>query len=154
VFTRVDTGPYPEPDESNPLTHTHPVYLRSNLIFSHILVGFTSYLFPLDSPTNILYARLTSPMRAHSYHLINFVAVIIFGDEFKSRSSSLRSFLQPPVPSIFRPSKYSPRYPFLRHPESVLFLQVDRPRFTPIKITGKIIVLYVLTICPAQRSRT
>ena len=40
--------------------------------------------------------------------------------------------------------KYSPQHPILTHPQPMFLPQCEQPSFTPIKNTGKIIVLYVL----------
>ena len=41
-------------------------------------------------------------------------------------------------------SKYSPQHHILKHPQLPFVPQCQRPSFTPIKTTGKIIVLYIL----------
>jgi hypothetical protein len=59
------TGPYPEPDQSNP---SHPISLKSILISStHLRLGLPSGLFPSGFPTNILYTFLFSPIRGFYY---------------------------------------------------------------------------------------
>jgi hypothetical protein len=58
------TGPYPEPDRSNPY---HPILslVRSILILStYLRLGLLSGLFPSGFSTNILYAFLFYPIRA------------------------------------------------------------------------------------------
>jgi hypothetical protein len=88
------TGPYPEPDRSIP---SHPISLRYILIFStHLRFGLPSGLFPSGFPTNILYAS-SSP---HSCYMLYPSHPPRLGEEYKLWSSSLYSFLQPPVTSF------------------------------------------------------
>jgi hypothetical protein len=86
----------------NPI-HTTPSYLRHILIlFTHLLLGFLSGLFPSGFSTNILYVFLFSLIHttcpAH-LNLLDFITSIILGEEYKWWSSSLCSFLQSPVAS-------------------------------------------------------
>jgi hypothetical protein len=52
------------------------------------------------------------------------------GEQYRSWSSSLCSFLHSPVP--LRP-KYSPQHPILKHPHPTLIPQCQGPSFTPIQ---------------------
>jgi hypothetical protein len=53
--------PSTEQHQSSPY---HPITLRSILIlFTHLLLGLPSGIFPSGFPTNILYAFLFSPIR-------------------------------------------------------------------------------------------
>jgi hypothetical protein len=89
---------------------------------------------------------LFSPIRttwpAHLI-LLDLIIVLILGEEYKSQSFSLCSFLPPP-PSLH----LSLVHPVLRHPQSLFRYQVSHPYRT----TGKIIVLYIL-ICKFFDSR-
>jgi hypothetical protein len=90
------TCPYPEPNETNPHP-PNPVSLRSIfMLSSHLRLGLRSGLLPSGLPTKMLYAPLTSPMRAHLI-LLALITLTILGEEYKPCSSSLCSFLQPPV---------------------------------------------------------
>jgi hypothetical protein len=77
----------------NPV-HTTPSY--------QLCLGLSSSFFPYGVPIQILYALLFSPICATCpAHLIllDLITLIILGEEYKLWSTSLRSFLQPPVTS-------------------------------------------------------
>ena len=92
--------PYPDSDRSSPYPQTH-LKIQLNIILPSTF-GFPSGLFPSGFPTKTLYTPLHSPIRATCpSHLIllDFITRKIFGEEYRSLSSSLCTFLHSLVPS-------------------------------------------------------
>ena len=140
------TCPIPEPDQSCPRTHDNS--WRSVLILSsHLRLGLPSGLFPSGFSTKNLYTPLPSPTRAtcpaHPI-LLDFITQKVLGEENRSLSSSLCSFLHSPVtssllgPNILLNTLFS-NILSLRS-SLIVSDQVSRP----YKTTGKIIVLYIV----------
>jgi hypothetical protein len=82
-------------------TSPHPISQRAILIlFTEIRLGLHRGLFPCRFLTYNLYVFLFFPIRAtcptHLIHLY-FISLIMLGEEYKSRSSSLCSFLNRPA---------------------------------------------------------
>jgi hypothetical protein len=130
----------------NPV-HTTPSYLRSILISTHLRLGLPSGLFPSSFPTNILHAFLFSQIRATCLAhriLFDFTNLTILGEKYKLWSSSLCSFLQPPVtsslfgPNILLNTLFSDTLSLCSS------LNVRRQVPHPYRTTGKIIVLHIL----------
>ena len=113
--------PYPEPVHSSPCPH--PTSSKSILILSSLLrLGLLSDIFPSGFPTKALYASLFSLNRATCLAhpiLLDFITRRILGEEFRSLSSSLCSFLYFPVTS----SLLGPNILL-----NTLFLNTFRPR--------------------------
>jgi len=75
----------------------HPTSWRSILILSsHLLLGLPSGLFPSGFPAKPLYTPLLSPIRATcpARLILEFITGTILGEQYRSLSSSLCSFLQ------------------------------------------------------------
>ena len=98
--------------------------------------------FPQVTPTKFLYTPLLSPVRATCpAHLIllYFITRTIFGEQYRSLSPSLRSFLHSPVTPSLLGSNIPLNILSLRSS-----LNVSDQFSHPYKTTGEIIILYVL----------
>ena len=127
---RLATCPYPEPDQSTPCPHSSS--WRSVLMLSsHLRLGLPSGLFSQVSPPQPSHFPHTCYMPTHI--LLDLIAQIIFGDEYRSLSSSLYSFLHSPVPLSLLGPNISHQHPILKHPQPTFFPQCERPSFTPIQ---------------------
>jgi hypothetical protein len=139
------TGPSPKPDQSSPY---HTSYLRSILILStHLRLGLSSGPFPSGFPTNTLYAFFCYLIRATCpAHLIlpDFIFLIIHCEEYKVWSSSLCSFLQPPVTSSLSGPNILLNTLFSNTLSLCSSLNVRDQVSHPYRRTGKIIVLCIL----------
>jgi hypothetical protein len=88
------TCPYPAPARSTPCPHIH-----LNIVL-HIRLGLPSGHFPAGHSTKTLYTPLLYPICATCpTHLIllYFITRTILGEEYRSLSSSLCSYLHSPV---------------------------------------------------------
>jgi len=104
-ITALTTVRHLSPSWASPIqsVYLHPTSWRCILILStHLRLGLPSGLFPSGFPTKTLYNPPSSPIRATCpAHLIllDFITRTIWGEEYKSRSSTLCNLLHSPVTS-------------------------------------------------------
>jgi len=125
----------------------HPTSWRSILILSSYLrLGLPSGLLPSGFPTNILYTPLFYLMHATcptQLILPNLITQTIFGEEYRSFSSSLYSFLHSVVTSSLLGPNILLNTLFSNNLSLHSYLNVRDQVSHPYE-TGKIIVLYIL----------
>ena len=95
------TCPYPEPDQSSPCPY-HTSWRLVLILSCHLRLDLPSVLFRSGPDTKTLYAPLLSPIRATClahFILLDFITRIVFGEEYRTLSTSLCSLLHSPVPS-------------------------------------------------------
>ena len=131
-------------------TPPHLTSWRSILILSsHLRLGLPSGHFPSSFPIKILYKPLPSPIRAtFPAHLIlfNFITQTILGEEYRSWSPSLCSFLHFPLTSsLFGQNMFLDTL-FPNNVSLPSSINVSDQVSHPHKTRGKIIVLYILNL--------
>ena len=92
--------------------------------------------FPQFSPPKPCIHLSSHPIRATSpaHHiLLDLITRTLLGEEYRSLSFSLRSFLHSPRYIVPLGPKYSPQHPILKHPQPTFLPQCQRPSFTPIQ---------------------
>ena len=150
VHHHLQNSPPPAPilDQINPVYTPQTTSPRSSLISSsHRRLGLPSGLFPPDFPTKTLHTTLLYSVRATCpAHLIllKFITQIIFGEEYRSVSSSLCGLLNYPIISSLLSPNTLLKTLFTDTLRIRSSLSVCHQVSHPYKTTGIIIVLYIL----------
>jgi len=102
-----------------------------------------SLRFPHQNPVYACPHPVRATCPAHLI-LLDFITRTILGEQYRSLSPLLNSFLQSPCYLVPLRPKQSPQHPILKHPKPRFLPQCKRPSFNLYKTRGKIMVLYIL----------
>jgi hypothetical protein len=116
------------------------------MLSSYLGLGLPSGVFPSSFPTKTLYTPLLSSILVTCpTHLIllDLITSAIVGEEYRSLSYSICSFLHFPVPSFLLGPNILLSTLFSNTLSLLSSLNVSDQVSHPYKTTGKIIVLYI-----------
>ena len=139
------TCPYPEPDQPTRSPPHHTCWRSVLILSSHLRPRVPSGLLPSGFLAKILIAPVPSPLYAKcSAHfiLLDFLTRNVLGEEYRSGSSSLHSFLHSPV--TLSPSGPNILSTLFSHTLSLRSSLNDSGQFSHPYKEDKIIVLYIL----------
>jgi len=126
--------PVPILSHLDPVHNPHPTSWTYILIlFSHLRLCLPSGLFPLGFPTKTLYSTLPFLINATcpaNLILLDFITRTVLGEQCRSLSSSLCSFLHSHIPLG---PKYPPQQPILNHYQPSFHPQCERTSFIAIQ---------------------
>jgi len=146
--THKSPPPVPILSQLDPVHIPTPHYLkiRLNIIFPST-PGSPKWSFPSDFPIKTLYRPLLSPIRAtcpDHLILLDFITRKILGEQYRSLTSSVCSFLHSPVTSSLLGTNILLNTLFSNTLGLRSTLNVSDQVSHPYTATGKIIFLYIL----------
>ena len=107
-----------------------------------------SFRFPHQNPARASSLSHTCYMPAQLI-LLYLITPIIFGEQYRSLSSLLCSFLH----SLVNSPQYSPQHLILKHHQPTFLPQCDRPSFTPIQNRRQNYTSVYINLCRSQWPR-
>ena len=118
------TCPFPEQARFSPYPTSH--FLKIHLNMAPIYAWVSQVVSFPGFPNKTLYTSLLSPIRATcpaQLILLDFITRTILGEQYRSFSSSLCSFLHSSVTSCLLGPNIIPQRPIFKHPQPAFLTQ-------------------------------